>query len=477
MTLNVDGARFCLPPEHVHSTQEPSLNALAAAAGDEFDTWQRQLNRIALAKDEDGLWAARNVVISIPRQTGKTFDVEWIAIHRAATVPGIRIVWTAQHFSVLKDTFEDMCSRVGRPELEELVSPSHGIVLAAGKEEIRFRNGSRIFFRARERGALRGVKKVGLLVVDETQHLSDAAKESMLPTQNRAYNPQTFYMGTPPGPRDMGESFIRQRDKAMSGRAHSTFYVEFSADYDADPLDRAQWAKANPSYPKHTTDEAILELQDSLTADGFRREALGIWSKAGTNAAIDFDKWDEATVDKRPDGGVMSFALDMNPSRSRLTIGACMKYADGTAHIEVAESRDTASDGTMWAVNLLDKVWDDTAAVVIDAQNPATVLLPELAEKGIKPTIANAADMGAACGRFQDMLRDGTLSHLPEAGQKPLWDAVRKATIRPIGKNGQFGWQRPTDDVDISPLVAATLALHGAMTSRRDPTRTEGAWY
>lgn len=147
-----------------------------------------------------------------------------------------------------------------------LVDPDHGISLAAGKEEIRFRNGSRIFFRARERGALRGVKKIALLVIDEAQHLSDSAMASMLPTQNRAWNPQTIYMGTPPGPRDNGEAFTRLRDKARAGRTHSTLYVEFTADRDADPLDRQQWRKANPSYPAHTSDESIANLWETSPA-------------------------------------------------------------------------------------------------------------------------------------------------------------------------------------------------------------------
>lgn len=473
----IEGASRVVMPDGLRTTREPSLNALADTAGDSFDAWQRQINRIILAKDEDGFWSARNVLMSIPRQTGKTYDIEWVAIHRAATVPGLRIVWTAQHFSVLHDTFEDMCSRVLRPEMNYLVDPEHGISLAAGKEEIRFRNGSRVFFRARERGALRGFKKIGLLVIDEAQILSDAAKASMLPTQNRAYDPQTIYMGTPPGPRDMGEAFTRQRAKALAGRAHSTFYVEYSADNGCDPLDRGQWRKANPSYPRHTSDDAIVELYDGLTGDDFQREALGIWSEHSSTAAIDWARWDEATVDKRLDGGVMSFGIDMNPSRTRLTIGACMRYDDDTAHIELAEYRDTVQDGTMWAVNLLAKVWDDTAAVAIDSQSPATVLLPELQEAGITVTVTNSTDMGQACGRVQDMLRDGTLTHLPEHGQEPLWNAVRKATLRPIGKNGMFAWNRPDDETDISPLVAATIALHGATTTRRDPTNDEGAWY
>ena len=197
MSTKIDGAACQIIPDDLYTSGEPSLNRLAAAAGDRFDVWQRQINRIILAKSADGFWSARNAVLSIPRQTGKTYDIGWVAIHRAARTPGMRIVWTAQHFSVIKDTFESLCAIVLRPEMSGLVDPDHGISLAAGKEEIRFRNGSRIFFRARERGALRGVKKIALLVIDEAQHLSDSAMASMLPTQNRAYNPQTIYMGTP----------------------------------------------------------------------------------------------------------------------------------------------------------------------------------------------------------------------------------------------------------------------------------------
>ena len=179
MNTRIDGASCQIIPDDLYTSGEPSLNRLAAAAGDRFDVWQRQINRIILAKSADGFWSARNAVLSIPRQTGKTYDIGWVAIHRAARTPGMRIVWTAQHFSVIKDTFESLCAIVLRPEMSGLVDPDHGISLAAGKEEIRFRNGSRIFFRARERGALRGVKKIALLVIDEAQHLRLPALEEL----------------------------------------------------------------------------------------------------------------------------------------------------------------------------------------------------------------------------------------------------------------------------------------------------------
>ena len=109
--------------------------------------------------------------------------------------------------------------------------------------------------------------------------------------------------------------------------------------------------------------------------------------------------------------------------------------------------------------------------MVIDAQSPATVLVPELKERGVRVTMTNAAMMGQAVGRFQDMLRDHQLRHLK--GQTPLDMAVAGATIRNIGHEGAYGWNKLGSDVDISPLVAVTLALHGAMTNPRRETRQQ----
>ena len=51
-------------------------------------------------------------------------------------------------------------------------------------------------------------------------------------------------------------------------------YVELAADKDADSDDREQWAKANPSYPKRTSEQAIMRMRNNLSDDSFRRERL-----------------------------------------------------------------------------------------------------------------------------------------------------------------------------------------------------------
>ena len=45
-------------------------------------------------------------------------------------------------------------------------------------------------------------------------------------------------------------------------------------------------------------------------------------------------------------------------------------------------------------------------------------------------------------------------------GQAQLWTALRGSARRPLG-DGAWAFARKRSDADITPIVAATLALHG----------------
>ena len=66
--------------------------------------------------------------------------------------------------------------------------------------------------------------------------------------------------------------------------------------------------------------------------------------------------------------------------------------------------RDTKQYGVAWAVDWIAQRWPRMAAVVIDAQSPATVLVPDLKRRGVNVTLTGPTDMGQAVGRFQDMI-------------------------------------------------------------------------
>lgn len=169
--------------------------------------------------------------------------------------------------------------------------------------------------------------------------------------------------------------------------------------------------------------------------------------------------------------GRLAFGLDTPPDRRSLAVGMAVKHEDDTTFITLQEYRDTAKDGVMWAVDWLEQRWPRTCAVVIDAQSPAMSLVDELLKRHVRVTVTQTRDLGAATGRVLDMVQAGTLTHFNAREQPQLGMAVNGATLRDLGPNGMKAWNKKGSDVDISPLQACTLALHGAFTSKRHPGR------
>jgi hypothetical protein len=79
--------------------------ALARAMGRPLMPWQRQVNDVALEVDDDGRYVYPLVVVTVPRQSGKTVDYSVVAQHRAFTVPRGRVWFTMQTGQDARDWF------------------------------------------------------------------------------------------------------------------------------------------------------------------------------------------------------------------------------------------------------------------------------------------------------------------------------------------------------------------------------------
>jgi hypothetical protein len=75
----------------------------------------------------------------------------------------------------------------------------------------------------------------------------------------------------------------------------------------------------------------------------------------------------------------------------------------------------------------------------------------------------DAATHALACARMVDAVNEGTLRH---RGSMDLLNSIRASSTRPLGD--RWLWSRRRSSADISPLVAATLALSAAMGQPED---------
>jgi len=328
-----DVAKHVFIPKGAVDTYWPGVEARLADLETSFDRWQSDIAQLILALRRDGKFVAAQggVVLSIPRQTGKTFMVSWIVFALATMFPGLQVLWTSHHSATTQQTVADFEGIAAMPEAKQFFNQRRGrggVINSNGKEAVYFANGSWVKFGARGQGFGRGFKKIDVLIFDEAQILPSRALDDMIPSQNNADNPLLILMGTPPRPEDPGEVFSYRRKRAISGKGNSV-YVEIGADpvpEGVDPsawmMDKAQWEKGCPGYRTgRTSEDAMLRQMEFLTSEGpdsFLREALGIWdADTAREEAIPKQWWLDATVEPLDDMIVTDFTVCFAGMRGR----------------------------------------------------------------------------------------------------------------------------------------------------------------
>ncbi len=447
-------ARHVVLPEGIVASGAPAIISTCKSVGIGLDRWQEDATAAILVKNLLGTYAADTVVLSIPRQVGKTFLVGAITFADSIVNPGTLTVWTAHRFKVARESFDELRALAESETMAAHVDKD-SITTAAGNEVIPFRNGSRIVFAARERGSIRGFRKVRRLVLDEAQILTDAALSDLAPTQNQATNPQIILMGTPPKPTDPGEAFTRLREEALSGDADGVAYIEFAADPKSDPDDRKAWAKANPSFPLRTPERALARLRRLLDDDDFLREVLGIWAAAGSTSAIDPAVWAALADHGAPRGAAPAFGVAVAPDASWSAIAVAWRRADGSIHVDLTRDENDVVDyrpQTSWLASRCEQLlarWGGTVSVDLLGR----ALLPDAEHVSQQQQVQAHNALAAA-------VEGGTVRH----GNEPaLNTAVRGARWKAAGDARVLDRK---GSVDISPLAAAALAFHAAAAKK-----------
>lgn len=471
-----DAARHVVYPSTIKTSLWPRVAARAGEMGVDFDPWQQGAGTLALGRRNDGKYAATvgGVVLSIPRQVGKTFFVAVITIALCTLFPGLTVLWTAHRTRTSTKTFDTFQGLVRRPKIAKFLATTanQGIRTANGEQEILFANGSRIMFGAREQGFGRGFDEVDIEVFDEAQILTERALEDMVAATNQSRfeaGALLFFIGTPPRPVDPGQEFTNRRGKALSGKTDNMVYIEFSADDDADPDDQDQWAKANPSFPRRTPLESMERMREQLTDDeSFMREALGVWSKVGQRGVIPIDAWADRLDEASTATDRLALGIEVGPDLEYASVVLAGQRSDGGWHVEIDETRSGASWLIAYVKDLL-AANPQLMGVAGDVGGPLKALTEErnkrwfLKGTTIRVQAPRVVELGAACSHLLDGVVTGWLHHI---GQPQLTTAVGVAGKRALGDTGMWVFSRRTAVADITSIQAATVALWWAQNGK-----------
>jgi len=448
---------------------------LSEAVGLILDPWQKYVLRKSLRRDPvSSKWAALAMALVGPRQNGKNGILE------ARQLGGLFIlgeplqVHSAHLFDTSLEAFRRLVFHVeNTPWLD---SQKKRAPRAHGEEGIELKNGQRIRFRTRTKGGGRGLSG-SVLYLDEAMEVPTTVLGAVMPILSAQPDPQIWYTGSAVDRlvHDHGLVLSRVRARAIAGGDPRLTYMEWSAEGD-DPddvppevgLDPETWAQANPALGIRLDEDYIAaEYREmggtkSVVAREFAVERLGVgdWFTEDGDTVIDLDIWDSLCDARSSITGAPTFAYDVSPDRSRATISASGRRPDGLRHVEVVAQDRGAGWVTGW---LPERIKQHRATKVItDARGPGASLIPELERRGVKVETVDAGEYAKACGEFVDTVTEARIRHL---GQAPLRAALRGAGTRTLGD--AWAWSRRSSGVDITPLVAATLATWGAADERK----------
>jgi terminase large subunit-like protein len=463
----------CSPRWATQRTPErPTLGDAAAAVAVELGTplmpWQRQVLDVALELDpKTRRLVYREVILTVPRQSGKTTLLLVLILVRALSEPRQNIRYTAQTGSDARKKWMDDWLPILKPSrFSKLFHPR----LTNGHEALVFHNGSFQSLIATTRKAGHAAT-IDLGILDEAFAHPDARLEQALkPAMITRPQPQLWIVSTAGTREDspyLWGKVEAGRQLAEAGVNESVAYFEWSAPDDADPADRDTWRACMPALGRTATEDAIASDFASMPSlSEFRRAYLNQWVTALSDPVIPLDTWN-ALIDTRSEAeDPVCFAFDVSPDRSHAAIAAAGRRKDDHVHIEVIDHRG----GTGWLAERLAELVQkhNPSGVYCDPTSPAASLLPELAHLRVDVTTLSGQEQAQACGLIFDAATQGTLRHL---GSPELAQALDGAARKPHGD--AWKWSRRSSNVDICPLVAVTLALWGLESQ---PKGGVGVW-
>lgn len=469
--------RILVVPESAHSRGKIA-SELASEAGLGLDPWQQKVLQWGLGVDVKGQWSSFEVGLICPRQNGKGAILEALELFWLFESGEKLILHSAHEFPTAQEHFLRVLALIESSDY--LLRQVKRVRTSHGEEGIELLNGSRLRFKARSKGSGRGFS-ADKVVWDEAFNLPDTAVEAMLPTLSARQNPQIWYTSSSPD-KDLApcEPLGRLRERALDDKGERLTYAEWSiephfhecpSDCQAhdEPSNPRSWAKANPGFNIRITEPYVAREMEAMSPVGFARERLGVgnWpSPAHGWEVISEEIWAELENEDAEPLSPVVFAADVTPERSFGSIAV----SDG-AIIEVVDHQR----GTHWMVKRiieLDAKYGPTAWI-IDPSGPSNSLISPLEAAEINVVKPSARQMTAACGLFYERATDAkTLQH---RGQPELAVALSGCKKRDLGH--AWAWGRRGQSVDISPLVASTLALWGHTEHAPQPEEPKTYYY
>jgi hypothetical protein len=351
--------KWATPRDPDAPTDGGRISKIADALGKPLRPWQRLVADVATERDAFGQYRYEIILVTVPRQSGKTTLVGPVQLDRVICNPGIRAFYTAQTGKDARKRFEDLVALVKESPLDAVAAYRW----SAGDEGISFPNRSALKLFAPGLAALHG-ETPPLVTLDEIWHydelLGDAMLEgAILPAQMTLTGRRQVWMISTAG---TAESVFMKK-WVDRGRANESArlagrplpwpklaYFEWSLADGADPYDPQAIADFHPAVgiPGGVTAEDLLATPTSPA--NWLRGFCNLWTETKDPIFPD-ELWrdlarDPIEVPRRRD---VTITWEAAPGNESGVVMATWRDVDGSPVSRVLHS----APGTRWMVDYI----------------------------------------------------------------------------------------------------------------------------
>lgn len=437
-------------------TDGDQVAAVARALGTPLIPWQRYAADICGERRADGSYEYQVVIITVPRQTGKTTLIRALGTHRALVL-GRDFFYTAQ---TGKDARERWMDLVKILRVNAALKERWTLSLRGGSEQVAFTDGAAFRVFAPTPESLHGYTPP-TVCIDEAFAQSAAAGELLMgaigPAQITIRDKQIIIVST------MGTAesvFLHDWiDRAIGGMPRVAI-LDWGADDDADPYTAAGVEAFHPGIG-YVLNGKVLEAADVL--EQIDRNTRAEYERAYANRRtlttsnlIPADVWRDladADLAAPADTTTLTLAYDVSLDRLSSTITAQWITDTGQPAAKIVK----AGPGVAWLADSVDDLirrWRP-ARTAAAANGDVLTVTADLRKRGHEIDELSERQYAMATGRFLTLIDTGDLVH---DGSLIFEQSVTGLVTRPGAVDG-VAFSRRHSVGDSSAGIAAAVGL------------------
>lgn len=465
--LALPAPTHCPAPDPAYPLNEGAeIARVALIMGIRLQPWQRLvLNRATQYRWGANALGARvreykykTVVVTVPRQSGKTTLVGPLQVFRMLLRPGSKSLYTAQTGADASERIRELITSVIESPLREIITPRY----SSGSEGLTVREtGSTLRRFSPTLSAVHGGHP-HLVTLDEIwkfdKTLGDTLVGSIGPSQVTIRQEAQIWMISTKG--TARSEFMNELiARGASGADPAMCFIEWSMPEDRDPYDPETWRLFHPALGNTQT-------PDSLAADATLPYAE--WMRGYMNVVVAADDplipledWDHLAAEPltRPTLDEVALAYDAGAVGECAAVVAAWEDADGKTAIRVVRQ----APGVAWIAPYVAELAAAHPGMGLwaDDGGPTRRVTDDLRERhGLddRITTLTITERGIADGNLLDAITE--TRQIRHDASRPLRDAIANAATKDT--NGIRLLSRDKSTAPIPALIAASVAMYGA---------------